>query len=350
MKKRNKIIVAILGILIIIRMALPSIVKDILNNKLAELEGYSGTIEDVDLALYRGGYSINGLVLFQDGMKEKPLLEINNIDLSLEWKSIFKGSVVGTVVLLEPKVNLIQSKNEGEENNYEGVEEAGIGDILSEFFPLKINTLEIENSTILYTEKDTETIFDVAFNELNATVKNITNSLELSDTKVASYEMNAKLQNHAPTYLKGTFDPYDKDLTFDVDFKLEELKLTSLNGFFKEYMNVDAEKGKFQLYSEVKSDSGKAEGYIKPLIIDSQFLSVSKGDSSDNLLQKVYEGAIGGASKLIQNPREQQIATKIEFTGNLDDPNIKTIKSVISLMKNTLIDALEPRIENILNN
>ena len=352
MKKRYKILLFIMGFLIIIRLLLPSIIKEVINTKLAKLDGYSGSVEDVNLFLYKGGMNIINFNLIKNGSYEEKLLEIKNIDLSIEWKSVLNGDLVAEVYFEEPIINLVQEKVSTQaeaKNNFEGVEKAGITEVFSNFSPIKINTLGIKNSKIKYTEQNEEPIFDIFFQNLNAKVTNITNSLDLSETKVANYELDALLQGHSATYLKGTFDPFDTNLTFDIDFKFEDLKLVSLNGFLQEYMNVDAEKGTFQLYTEIKSESGEAIGYIKPLINDSKFLSLQKGDSEDGILQKLYEGAVGGMSKLIQNPSEQQIGSKIEFTGSLDNPKLKTIKGIISLLKNALIDALEPEIEYTLN-
>ncbi|THF72472.1 MAG: hypothetical protein E8F57_00615, partial [Methylophaga nitratireducenticrescens] len=48
-------------VLIILRMQLPSLVKDYLNDKMADMGNYQGEIADVDIHLWRGAYSVDQL-------------------------------------------------------------------------------------------------------------------------------------------------------------------------------------------------------------------------------------------------------------------------------------------------
>ena len=58
MKKKWKIIIAVVLVLVVIRLILPSLVKRYVNKTLDDLDGYSGHVEDLDLNLYRGAYVI----------------------------------------------------------------------------------------------------------------------------------------------------------------------------------------------------------------------------------------------------------------------------------------------------
>ena len=70
MLRRNKIfltlaIVAV--VLIATRAALPYAVKDYVNRTLHGLEAYDGSVDDVDLALWRGAYRIDGIRIVKRG-------------------------------------------------------------------------------------------------------------------------------------------------------------------------------------------------------------------------------------------------------------------------------------------
>ena len=54
-------VLLVLLLLIGIRIALPSMVKDYLNGKLADMGDYRGYITDVDIALWRGAYSLHAV-------------------------------------------------------------------------------------------------------------------------------------------------------------------------------------------------------------------------------------------------------------------------------------------------
>ncbi|RMU50702.1 hypothetical protein ALP29_05173, partial [Pseudomonas syringae pv. avii] len=52
-------IAALVLVLIAVHIALPYLVRNYLNDKLANMGDYRGEIADVDLALWRGAYRIN---------------------------------------------------------------------------------------------------------------------------------------------------------------------------------------------------------------------------------------------------------------------------------------------------
>ena len=54
--RKAKIILVIILFIIALRTALPYILLHYTNNILAEMNGYYGHVEDIDVALYRGAY------------------------------------------------------------------------------------------------------------------------------------------------------------------------------------------------------------------------------------------------------------------------------------------------------
>ncbi len=86
---------ALVVLLIALRVALPSIVKDIANDRLMAHEHYDGHVLDVDLALWRGAYRLEGVQIVKTGADQPaPFFDGDQIDLSIEWKSLFRGSLV----------------------------------------------------------------------------------------------------------------------------------------------------------------------------------------------------------------------------------------------------------------
>ena len=76
--------VAIVALLVAVHFALPYLVRDYLNDKLANMGDYHGQVTDVDLALWRGAYRINGLKITKvDGKVPVPF-----VDAPLDRKSV----------------------------------------------------------------------------------------------------------------------------------------------------------------------------------------------------------------------------------------------------------------------
>src|SRR5690554_2360772 len=87
-------LVLIAVVLIILRMQLPSMVKDYLNDKLADMGDYQGEIADVDIHLWRGAYSVDQLEITKKDQPSVVFFKADTIDTSVSWKYLFKGKVV----------------------------------------------------------------------------------------------------------------------------------------------------------------------------------------------------------------------------------------------------------------
>src|SRR6187431_3692807 len=112
MSKKKKIVTITLSViviaLVIFRLLLPTIAKNYLNKTLADMGEYSGHVEDVDIWLIRGAYVINGLEINKTtGKIPVPFLIAPKIDLSVEWKALFKGAVKAEVKFIDPELNFV---------------------------------------------------------------------------------------------------------------------------------------------------------------------------------------------------------------------------------------------------
>ena len=72
MRRRDKLLIAlgaVILLLVAVRLALPSIVLHQVNSRLMALEAYDGHVDDIDLALWRGAYRIDGIRIVKTGAK-----------------------------------------------------------------------------------------------------------------------------------------------------------------------------------------------------------------------------------------------------------------------------------------
>ena len=81
------------------------------------MKGYYGKIKDIDLAIVQGAYVIDSIYLNKRdtvAQKETSFFSAQRIDLSIEWKTIFRGSVVGELRFENPTLLFIKDKVEPE--------------------------------------------------------------------------------------------------------------------------------------------------------------------------------------------------------------------------------------------
>jgi hypothetical protein len=185
---------------------------------------------------------------------------------------------------------------------------------------------------------------DVYLSDVNAVVTNITNSEKISESMVAKAKVNGTAMNHGKFVVNLEYDPYKEQPTFNFDAEIENINLVTLNDFLKAYGNFDVQRGTFGLYAEFAAADGKFDGYLKPFFKDIEVFSWQEDDR--NFFETVWEAVAGAVADLLENPSEDQIATKVPISGKVDDPAADIWSTVWTLLRNAFIEALLPGIES----
>ena len=330
-------------LIILIRLILPYVVLHLVNKNLATMKGYYGHVKDIDLAIIRGAYKVDSIYLNKKDtvmQKQTPFFAASVIDLSVEWKSLLKGSIVGEVVMNKPMVKFTADKVEPKDV---AKDSSALKDLLDDFMPLRINRCEINQGRIQYIDPNTKPPYDIQMSNVHILAENLRNSYESSVILPATITGNATVYEGTLT-LNAKANPLAVSPTFDMSAELKNTNLVKLNDFFQAYAKVDVNKGNFGLYTEIAAKDKKFAGYVKPFIKDLDVLG--KEDRKDNLFQKMWEGLAGGVGKVLENKRKDQIATKIPFSGDLDDPKTNVWYALANVLQNAFIHALKPSIDN----
>lgn len=343
-KKRYAITGAIILLLVIIRIALPYIVKDYVNKTLNDMPGYAGHVEDVDLAIYRGAYKIKGLVLDKTEKEERvPFMEISSIDLSVEWKALFKGAVTGEVTLEKPMLNFVATQEEPEKEPTD--EAAHWSETVKELMPLTINRFEIIDGRINYLDYDTEPNVDIHLDSLQVLALNLTNTEDSVKALPSSITIFGRTIGGG--ILKGTMDlnALKEIPDFDLDIQLTQVDLTHLNDFVEAYGKFDIEKGSFSVFSEVKMIDGQLEGYVKPFFEDLKVLNWEEDKEEGGFFRAAWEAVVGLVKEVGENQPRDQVATQVPITGNVNQPDTDVWATITNTLKNAFIEAFNKGIE-----
>ncbi|MFL6576735.1 MAG: DUF748 domain-containing protein, partial [Povalibacter sp.] len=208
MLRRNRIllIVAIVVVLaVVIRAALPTLILDYTNRKLAALEGYHGHVDDVDLAIWRGAYVIDGLrVMKREGNDETPFIYLPRTDFSVEWRNLFKGAVVAEAKFIQPQINLIQSENKKEQQL--GTE-VNWQDQLKGLLPIRINTVTVQDGTITFRTPGIKESDALVAHHVSGTVSNLTNVVKDNKETFANFNMSANVLKDGAARVNGSVNP-----------------------------------------------------------------------------------------------------------------------------------------------
>ncbi len=344
--RRFKNLIIIVLALIVLRLFLPAIVLHYANRALANISGYYGHIEDIDISLYRGAYQINNMYLKKvddKTGKQTDFFRTKNIDLSIQWHALFRGRLVGELVFDSP--DLIFTKNKTEISDVKK-DTNDFRKILKDFMPLKVNRCEIHNGSIHYVDNSSNPPFDISFQNTYALATNLRN-VEDKKTLLPSTVTAQATAYEGSASLNMKVNVLAEHSTFDLNAEIKNTNLVKLNDFLNAYGSFDVHKGTFSLYTEFAAKGGKYDGYLKPVIEDLDVLGPE--DKNDGFLHKIYEGLIGTAGEILENHKEDQIATKVPIHGEFGKSDTNTLEAIWELLKNAFIRALVPSIDNQIN-
>jgi hypothetical protein len=74
-------------------------------------------------------------------------------------------------------------------------------------------------------------------------------------------------------------------------------------------------------------------------------MPAARQDREKSVLRKVYEGVVGGVSRVRQNRPRDEVATRIEISGRVDNPNAGIIETIVGLVQNAFFKAILPGFE-----
>jgi hypothetical protein len=146
------------------------------------------------------------------------------------------------------------------------------------------------------------------------------------------------------TLATATFRPETSGPDFDLNVKIEDTKLSAMNNLLRAYGNFDVVGGSFSLYSEIGVKNDKIDGYLKPLFKDMNVYD-QRQDEDKDMFRKMYEGLVGGILGLLKNEPREEVATRANLSGEVEDPETSTWQIIVRLVQNAFFKSILPGFE-----
>ncbi|MDT3778747.1 DUF748 domain-containing protein [Nitrospira sp. MA-1] len=210
-------------------------------------------------------------------------------------------------------------------------------------FKVAIDSALVKNGEFGYTNQTTNPPYKIFFNHVDLQVTGVGSP---RITQKGELKLSGKFMGKGKTSIEGGFRPEVQHPDFDVKVKIEKTEMTTFNDVLKAYGGFDVKSGEFSLVSELHTDSGRVQGYIKPFFDKPEIYDLSQ-DKTDNIFQKAYEGVVNAVASLLENVPRDQVATKTEISGNLENIKVGTWELIWNLFKNAFVDAMKPAFENL---
>lgn len=346
LKKKHKIIIGIILLLVGIRLVLPYFITKKVNEILAKnIEPYKGHIYDIDLSLYRGAYRICDMkVDLIDENGKNPFVYAPHIDLSIQWKSLFKGSLVGEVVMESPEINFkLAPKGEKMQTG----EEADWVQLVKDLMPIEINRFAIKDGQVGFFYLDGKAAnFNVEFENFDLEVKNIRNVEEKDKALPSTVVATANAPGYGGAFNLTAEAMLLKEMPdFNYNMKFESAELKSMNEIFR-YMTggMDFERGKLNMYSEMAMKDGTYKGYLKPILLDAKIFKWKEEDRS--FKNGVKELLAEGVQEIFENHKKDQSATRVPIEGTVKGPQRHIWPVIVAAFTNAYVKAFQFQLDN----
>ena len=333
---------AVISFLIIVRITLPFAVKTYANHKLNEAHDYTGSIGDVTMKLWRGGYRIHQIaILKRDGGVQSPLFSASEVDLTVDWRELIHGSVVGEVVMMQPHVNFVMGPTPEQTQN--GKDERW-DKMLQSLFPFNLNRVEIDKGEIHFQNQHATPPVDIYLKELSATATNLTNARELTQKLPSGLVASGSTVGGGNLSLQLQMNLLKAKPTYEMICGLTNVDLVSLNDFLRSYGKFDVEHGDFAIYTSVASDEGNYQGYVKVFFNNLNIFEWEK-ERKKNVLEVFWQAVVGGVATVFKNHPKDQLATKVPISGSYSNSTVGIWTATGTLLQNAFIHALVPKID-----
>jgi Domain of Unknown Function (DUF748) len=203
---------------------------------------------------------------------------------------------------------------------------------------LKAREIALTNSELKFINDAASPHYRFVISDANMRATNLSNHLSAGPAK---FQFNGKLMGSGNTTLTGVLRPEHEGPNFDFDLASSGTDLTSLNDFLRAYGKFDVASGRVAVYSQVTVKDHYVSGYVKPLFTDVKVYDVAK-DKNKPILHQMKELLIGGGAKLLKNGKTQQVATKVDISGQVNNPNVSAWQAIGQFIENAFINAIVP--------
>jgi hypothetical protein len=322
MKKLKYLILGGVALLVVARLLAPSLILKKLNQALATLDGpFCGELADLDLALIRGAYRLEGLEMRRwapDRSRcQEKILHVKSTDISLSWSQLFRGKARLKVDAESPEVmvnSLIDALSGGKQSRQAAKE--GAQESWDALIPWRIDALRIRGGKAVY-----QLFGDGG---ITAPLENIEGEATGIETGSSSgqpilFRAKADVFGDSPLLVAGSVALGDTT-RWDADFSVRDLNLQKTNPFLYNRLPMTFTTGRLSVFGEAAGKGAKLEGYTRLLF--SEIDVVSSKEKWKNFGQGVIELVSSLFFAVAENTKRDNVATELVFRTEKGTMNI----------------------------
>ncbi|MBI3804325.1 MAG: DUF748 domain-containing protein [Nitrospirae bacterium] len=206
---------------------------------------------------------------------------------------------------------------------------------------ITVDELDIARSNLGFINKGAKPNYRVYINQTELQLTHLSNHLTEGKTEA---KLKGKFMGSGNLGANAVFRPQKKGPNLNLAVSIEETDLKTMNDLLRAYGNFDVAAGAFSFFMELAVREGNVTGYVKPLF---QKIKVydRRQDKEKSAFHKLYERLVGGVSKLLENQPRDEVATRADLSGRIENPKSSTWDTIIRIIENAFFKAILPGFE-----
>ena len=201
-----------------------------------------------------------------------------------------------------------------------------------------IKEFDVRRSEFAYVDREKNPNFKIFLSDAQLVLKNYSNHEEQGPAHVT---LKGKFLGSGKTSIDATFLAEEGGPHLDANVAIENTDMTAMNNLLLAFGRFDVQQGLFTVYSQISVKNAEMTGYVKPMFSNLKIYSWQK-DKNKPILRQAYELGLAGASHIFKNGSTQEVATKVDLSGKLKNPNASTWQAIVEVVQNAFIQAILP--------
>ncbi|MBN8531284.1 MAG: DUF748 domain-containing protein [Alphaproteobacteria bacterium] len=313
---------------------------DYVNRVLNRIEGYRGSVEALDIDLYRGAYRMHNLRLVKEhGNIPVPFIAIDMVDFSIQWGALLHGRIVSEAALAGPRVNFAVNRSGTSEQTGLGVDWTRP---IQDLMPIDINVVTFTGGTLTYQDFSTEPRVNIYMHRMSGEIRNLRNVVDGAQPLPSQLVARGDSIGGGAMEIKGSMNILRPIPDMDLEARLEHVSLPELSNYTEAYAAIDIERGRLDVYSEIVVKNGQVSGYVKPLAREIAILGTKH---ETNPLKLAWEAVVATLVEIFSNQPRDQFATRIPLRGDLNNIETSTWPALGGIIRNAFFEAFRHGID-----
>lgn len=313
--KTLPVLLIVVAVLVLARLAAPYGIHRYVEQTLNEIPGYRATIEDVDVSLLKGGYTLKNVRIEKsNGAVPEPFFEAERIDSWTQWGKFVDAKPVGLMHMYRPVLTFVLA--DSEDHSQTGIDSSWLQQV-DALSPLPPNQSEIHDGIIQLIDKRPERPVTLYISNIESVTRNLANADNVDDPLWAESEMTGNPMGAGSMTTRLRLDGLSPNPTFEMDSAIDDLPLSRLNDFFRAYANIDVEQGTLSSRTHVSAQQGNFTAYTKPRYENLKMVSLEKDVKEKGVLGTLKEGIASVAAKLTDqdDPQDPDDGVTLRLAG-----------------------------------